>query len=130
MSQSCEDIDVFKKSVEYSVRRTVMIGKNFTHYEILSQLGSGGMGVVYRALDTESDRIVALKFFQAQLGTSDVDKKRFIREAQSASALDHPNICTIYEIGETDEGQMFIATAFYDGHPLNSLIESGRIEAN
>lgn len=68
MSPSWEDIDVFKKSVEYSVRRPVMIGKNFTHYEILSQLGNGGMGVVYRALDTESDRIVALQFSQRNSG--------------------------------------------------------------
>ena len=105
-----------------------MIGKNFTHYEILSELGSGGMGVVYKARDTKLDRLVALKFLPTQLGSSEEDQKRFVREAQSASALDHPNICTIYDIGKTDDGQMFIAMAFYDGRPLNAIIESGEID--
>ncbi|MEE9169141.1 MAG: protein kinase, partial [bacterium] len=96
-----------------------------SHYKILEKLGSGGMGVVYLAEDTKLERKVALKFLPPQLSASEEDKKRFIHEARAASALDHNNICTVYEIGETDEGQIFIAMAYYEGETLKKEIERG-----
>jgi len=102
-----------------------MIGKLISHYEILEELGHGGMGVVYKAKDTKLDRFVALKFLPPHLSQSEEEKKRFIHEAKAASALDHPNICTIYEINETEEGRMFIAMACYEGESLKDKIERG-----
>ncbi|MEE9168121.1 MAG: protein kinase [bacterium] len=102
-----------------------MIGKTISHYEILEKLGAGGMGVVYKAQDTKLDRFVALKFLPPHLSQSEEEKKRFIHEAKAASALDHPNICTIYEIDETEDGQMFIAMACYEGESLKDRIERG-----
>ncbi len=102
-----------------------MIGKLISHYEILEELGHGGMGVVYKAKDTKLDRFVALKFLPPHLSQSEEERKRFIHEAKAASALDHPNICTVYEIDETEEGRMFIAMACYQGQSLKDKIERG-----
>jgi len=105
-----------------------MIGEIISHYRILEKLGEGGMGVVYKAEDTKLDRTVALKFLPPEL-TRDIEaKERFVQEAKSAAALDHPNICTIYEINETEEGQTFMVMACYDGEPLDEKIESGPLK--
>jgi len=104
-----------------------MIGKEISHYRILEKLGGGGMGVVYKAQDLKLDRFVALKFLPHHLGADEEEKKRFIHEAKAASALDHPNICTIYEIGEAEDGQMFIAMACYEGETLKQKITRGQL---
>jgi len=99
-----------------------MIGQTVSHYRITKQLGAGGMGVVYEALDTKLDRTVALKFLPAELTHQPETKARFVHEAQAASALDHPNVCTIHEIGESDDGLLFITMARYEGETLKDRI--------
>jgi len=102
-----------------------VIGRTISHYRILAKLGEGGMGVVYRAEDTKLKRTVALKFLPPEL-TRDVQAKtRFVHEAQAASALDHPNVCTIHEIGEAEDGQLFFVMACYEGETLKERLVHG-----
>jgi len=99
-----------------------MIGENISHYKILEKIGSGGMGVVYKAEDTKLQRTVALKFLPPAFSSDEETKQRFIHEAQTASALQHNNICNIHSIDETENGQIFICIDYYDGETLKSKL--------
>ena len=103
-----------------------MIGTTISHYRILEKLGQGGMGVVYKAEDTKLERIVALTFLPQHIQTTPTAVDRFTREAKAEAALDHPNICTVYEIDEVD-GQAFIAMACVEGKTLAERLEGGEL---
>ena len=100
-------------------------GTTLGPYAIVSQLGSGGMGVVYLAHDPRLDRHVAIKLLPPDLTRDETAKQRFLQEAKAASALDHPNICTIFEINETPDGQLYLVMAHYDGETLKERIARG-----
>ncbi len=100
-----------------------MIGRKISHYSIVDKLGEGGMGIVYKADDTKLKRFVALKFLQPQMFENEDHRQRFIREAQTAAILDHPNICPIFEIDE-DDGLIFISMAFIEGETLKEKIRA------
>lgn len=94
-------------------------------YRVLERLATGGMGVVYRAWDTRLDRPVALKFLPRHLGTSPAANERFLMEARATAALDHPHICGVHDIGETDDGELYIAMTYYEGETLAQKLERG-----
>ena len=103
-------------------------GTKLGPYEIVSELGHGGMGVVYEARDPRLERHVAIKLLPPDLTRDETAKQRFLQEAKAASALDHPNICTIFEINETDDGQLYLVMAHYEGETLKERIEKGPLE--
>ncbi|MEN8144041.1 MAG: protein kinase [Gemmatimonadota bacterium] len=104
-----------------------LIGQTVSRYRVLKQLGAGGMGVIYLAEDSDLGRTVALKFLPSRWAHHPTVRERFLREARAAAALDHPNICTIYEVG-TERGRPFIAMAFYEGETVRRKIERGPLE--
>ena len=105
-----------------------MIGETIKQYKIIEKIGEGGMGEVWLAEDTTLGRKAALKFLPSGIDPSDEEQARFLREAQAASALDHPNICTIYEAGDTDDGRTFIAMAYCDDETVKAKIKRGPLE--
>jgi len=102
-----------------------MIGKTVSHYRITRKLGQGGMGTVYKAEDIRLGRTVALKFLASDMTRDQEAKIRFVHEAQATSALEHPNICTVYEIDENRDGSLFICMAFYAGETLRDVVKRG-----
>jgi dienelactone hydrolase len=108
----------------------MILGETISHYRVLSLLGAGGMGEVYKAEDTKLKRAVALKFLPLSLVQDRDAKERLMHEAQAASALDHPNICTIHEIDETPDGRVFLAMAFYEGETLKARIARGLLSVD
>ena len=99
-----------------------LIGRTVAQYDIVAKLGGGGMGVVYKARDTKLGRAVALKFLPPQWSHDESAKQRFLREAQAASATNHRNICIIHDIEQTDDGQLFIVMAYYEGQTLKQKL--------
>ncbi|EDY82817.1 Protein tyrosine kinase family [Verrucomicrobiia bacterium DG1235] len=130
LSVLCDDPAKFHDLIEgvdtaMELMEDSLIGKTISHFEILEPIGRGGMGIVYKARDTDLDRLAALKFLPPSLGADERSKERFIREAKVASGLDHPNIATVYEIGETEDHQLFIAMGYYPGKSLKEMVSKG-----
>jgi serine/threonine protein kinase len=105
-----------------------MIGKTVGHYRITSKLGAGGMGEVFLAVDARLERKAAIKFLPAELADDPERRQRFLTEAKAASALNHPNVCIVYDVGETEDGSPFIAMEFVEGQPLDMVLKQGPLE--
>jgi serine/threonine protein kinase len=104
-----------------------MIGSQISHYRLLSKLGGGSMGVVYRAEDTRDRREVAFKFLPFDLRDDQVARDAFVDEAQASSSIEHPNICTIHDIGNAEDGRMFVVMTLYEGQNLKQRLEGGAL---
>src|SRR5712692_5744687 len=105
-----------------------MIGKTVGHYRVTAKLGAGGMGEVFLAEDTRLRRKAAIKFLPAQMAADPERRQRFLNEARAASALNHPHVCVVYDVGETEEGLPFIAMEFVEGQSLDTLVKRGPLE--
>jgi serine/threonine protein kinase len=105
-----------------------MIGKTVGHYRITSKLGAGGMGEVFLADDIRLERKAAIKFLPAEMAADPERRRRFLVEAKAASALNHPHVCVVYDVGETDDGLPYIAMEFVEGKPLDALVKQGPLE--
>jgi len=106
-------------------KNAILVGEIVGNYRILGVAGAGGMGVVYKALDLKLQRAVALKFLPFDLNVSEKEKDRFLKEARTASSLDHPNIGVIHGVEDTPDGRSFIVMGFYEGESLAQKIRSG-----
>src|ERR1700712_5438752 len=102
-----------------------MIGKTVGHYRITSQLGAGGMGVVFLAEDTSLERKAAIKFLPADVVSDPDRRRRVLTEGRAASSLNHPHVCVVYDVGETEDGLPYIAMEFVDGQSLDALVKRG-----
>src|SRR5438309_5937478 len=107
-----------------------MIGKTVGHYRITERLGAGGMGEVFLAEDTRLDRKAAIKFLPAEWADDPRRRQRFLTEAKAASALNHPHVSVVYDVGETEEGLPFIAMEFVEGKPRDDVMKQGPLEIN
>src|SRR6266852_6662816 len=105
-----------------------MIGKTVGHYHITAKLGAGGMGEVFLAEDTRLDRKAAIKFLPTDLAGDPGRRHRFLTEAKAASALNHPHVCVVYDVGETEDGLPFIAMEFVEGRSLDAPVKQGPLE--
>ena len=105
-----------------------MIGTTVGHYRITAKLGAGGMGEVFLAEDTRLQRKAAIKFLPAEMAADPERRQRFLNEARAASALNHPHVCVVYDVGETDDGLPFIAMEFVEGQSLHALVKQGPLE--
>src|SRR5258708_7454593 len=105
-----------------------MLGKTVGHYRITSKLGAGGMGEVFLADDIRLERKAAIKFLPAEMAADPERRKRFLTEARAASALNHPHVCIVYDVGETDDGLPFIAMEFVDGQSLDAVAKQKPLE--
>jgi serine/threonine protein kinase/tetratricopeptide (TPR) repeat protein len=114
-------------SADYSATAPLAAGDTVGRYRIVRAIGRGGMGVIYLASDPRLNRSVAIKMLPAHLSVDGKARRRFEEEARAASLLDHPHIATVYEVGETGEGQLFIAMAYYEGETLRDKLERGRL---
>ena len=106
----------------------MLAGRTIGHYQVLEPIGDGGMGVIYKAVDARLGRTVALKFIQPRLDADRSAAERFRQEARAAGALEHPNICTIHDIGETEDGRLYLAMPLYDGETLEQRIARGPLQ--
>src|SRR5262249_48606676 len=106
----------------------LMIGKMVGHYRITSGLGAGGMGEVFLAQDTRLERKAAIKFLPAEMASDPERRQRFLTEARAASALNHPHVCIVYDVGETDDGLPFIAMELVGGQSLDGLVKQKPLE--
>src|SRR5437660_4252810 len=107
-----------------------MIGKSVGHYRITSKLGAGGMGEVFLADDTRLERKAAIKFLPAEVAADPERRKRFLTEAKAASALNHPHVCIVYDVGETVEGVPFIAMEFVGGQSLDRVVNQKPLDVS